>query len=543
MSANNIKKNIQLWPTVFVAISVACLVTSYWTGLQKMNIRWSTGDNNYCYLVVPLFLYLLWDLRNKGAQSSKLKAESSQVEFSKDSEGSAKLSNIAGFKFEEFSWNLLGLVPIFFSIGLILVGELGSVETLLYIGVWGCIAGLALLLYGWRIRYLIFPLIILAFIAPLPPFVNRMLTFQLKLAASTLATLMLRVSGVTVFQDGNIIDLGITQLQVVDACSGLRYLIPLLLLALLVGYFFSKGLWRKVVLLFFVIPISVLLNSFRIWVTGILTINGHGKLAENLFHDFTGWLIFMIAGAILFGVTLILKRIGIYKGSKHIGDPGGMPVKGMTKPIVLTAIVCLMFVTSGYALKQIPSADNLPPRTAFKSFPMKIGQWQGKRSYIQPEILDELWSDDYVQATYFHSNKRNAIHVLIPFYEWQGTRHTAHAPQSCLLGGGWALTQSKERSLTVTPGKDISIMTMTLEKGNSKILGSYFFYQRGRVITNPWMNKAYLMWDAVTQRRTDGALVRAEIMVAPGQSVEKTYPILEDFLVRLWEILPEYVPM
>jgi exosortase len=99
---------------------------------------------------------------------------------------------------------------------------------------------------------------------------------------------MLRVSGVSVFQDGNIIDLGITQLQVVDACSGLRYLIPLLLLALLVGYFFSKGLWRRVVLLFFVIPVSVLLNSFRIWITGILTVNGHGELAENLFHDFGG---------------------------------------------------------------------------------------------------------------------------------------------------------------------------------------------------------------------------------------------------------------
>jgi exosortase len=103
-----------------------------------------------------------------------------------------------------------------------LIGELGSVETLLYIGIWGCFLGLMMVLYGWRIRYLIFPLIILALIVPLPPFVNRMLTFQLKLAASSIATAMLRLSGVSVFQDGNIIDLGVTQLQVVDACNGLR---------------------------------------------------------------------------------------------------------------------------------------------------------------------------------------------------------------------------------------------------------------------------------------------------------------------------------
>jgi exosortase/archaeosortase family protein len=59
-----------------------------------------------------------------------------------------------------------------------------------------------------------------------------------------------------------------------------------------------------------VIPISVLLNSFRIWITGILTIYGHAELAENLFHDFTGWLVFMIAGVMLFGITLVLKKVG-----------------------------------------------------------------------------------------------------------------------------------------------------------------------------------------------------------------------------------------
>ena len=68
---------------------------------------------------------------------------------------------------------------------------MGSVETLLYIGIWGCVAGLVMVLYGWCIRYLILPLIILAFIVPLPPFVNHMLTFQLKLAASTVTIAIL----------------------------------------------------------------------------------------------------------------------------------------------------------------------------------------------------------------------------------------------------------------------------------------------------------------------------------------------------------------
>ena len=203
--------NENLIKFIFPAGLLLIFLLTYFPAFSKMSIRWAGGDNNYCYLVIPLFLYLLWDRRKH-------------------------------FNFQEFSWSLWGLVPILLSIGLILVGELGSVETLMYIGIWGCVVGLAFTLYGFRVRHLMFPLIILLFIVPLPPFINKTLTFKLKMAASTLSVIMLRLTGISVFQDGNIIDLGFKQLQVVDACSGLRYLMPLLLLSLLVGHFFSKGL-------------------------------------------------------------------------------------------------------------------------------------------------------------------------------------------------------------------------------------------------------------------------------------------------------------
>jgi hypothetical protein len=234
------------------------LIVSFWFGFQKLHLRWDSGDNNYCYLIIPVFIYLLWDRRSQGSgfrvprwnppgggqqsciplgkQGSRRKEDETGEESTEEVEQSEKY----GFRFGEFSWNVLGIIPVLLSIGLIFVGELGSVETLMYMGIWGCVVGIVFTLYGWRIRYLIFPLIILAFIVPLPPFINRMLTFQLKLAASSIAVLMLRGTGLTVFQEGNIIDLGITQLQVVDACSGMRYLMPLILIALLVGHFYGK---------------------------------------------------------------------------------------------------------------------------------------------------------------------------------------------------------------------------------------------------------------------------------------------------------------
>jgi exosortase D (VPLPA-CTERM-specific) len=507
---------------------VAAFGFGFWPEFQKMGIRWNSDDNSYCYLIAPLFLYLCWEKR-------------------KD------------FQFGRFTWNLWGMAPVCLSVLLMIAGELGSMETLLYIGIYGCMVGVMFILYGLRLRHLLFPLIILAFIVPLPPFVNRMLTFNLKLAASSISVMMLRLTGASVLQDGNIIDLGITQMQVVDACSGLRYFVPLILMSLLFGFFYCKRLWQKALLLIIVLPLSIVVNSFRIFATGMLHIWGYPELAENLFHDFAGLVIFLLAAAILFGVCMVLKRLGtgskekdkklaVY-GLRSTGSnaPDALNVpndqNGWKKPVATTAILCLLFVGSGQALQKLPSARNLPDRTSFAAFPMTIGGWQAKRDYLSQDILDSLWSDDYVSATYFAKDNRSAIHLLIPFYEYQGTRNTAHAPQSCMLGGGWALISSQDRVLTSATGVEFPIMTTVWEKGGTRVLGSYFFFQRGRTIISPWMNKYWLMVDAFTRQRTDGALVRAEMTLAPGQSMEDAYKVLEEFVGKIYEVLPQYVPL
>jgi exosortase D (VPLPA-CTERM-specific) len=425
---------------------------------------------------------------------------------------------------------------------LMTAGELGSVETLLYVGIWGCIVGMMFILYGHKLRYLVFPMLIMAFIVPMPPFINKMLTFNLKLSASAMSVLMLRLAGVSVLQDGNIIDLGITQMQVVDACSGLRYFVPLILMALLFGYFYSRRLWQKAVLLLVVPPLSILVNGLRIFATGMLHVWGHPKLAEDFFHDFSGWVVFMVAGAILFWASMVLKRFGVGKTVKTMVDSAEPTPKPLTA-VVLTVTLCLIFAGSGYVLQKLPSTANMPERKSFDTFPMHIGQWQAKRNYLSKEILDNLWADDYVDATFNHPSHPNSIHLLIPFYAYQGTRHTAHAPQSCMLGGGWALMGSRDHEVKTGGGGEFSLKTNTWEKGSMRVLGSYFFFQRGRVITNPWLNKYWLMVDAFTKQRTDGALVRVELALAPGQSVEEAYRLLEEFVGHVYTLLPEYVPI
>ncbi|MCG8615348.1 MAG: VPLPA-CTERM-specific exosortase XrtD [Desulfobacterales bacterium] len=482
----------------------------YWPVFQKMMIRWNMGDNSYCYLVVPIFIYLCWELKDQ-------------------------------FRFHQFSFSAWGIPPVLASVGILVAGELGSIESLLFIGIWGGITGVIITAYGWkRSLSLWFPLLILAFIVPMPPFINQMLTFKMKMAASSISVDMMRAIGMTVLQDGNVIDLGTVKLEVVDACSGLRYIMSMFMMALLIGHFFMVGWWRKVLLLFFVFPLSILLNSCRIFISGILSVNGYQSFTAGAFHDGAGLVAFLLAGLFLYLLARGMMKVGRVVQTPDRVDPGGRAVPGY-KIALISICISVLFAGSGWALQNMASIVQKPERQSFEAFPMEIAGWQGKREYLSEEIMNSLWADDYVNAVFTRPDSRNAILLLIPYYEYQGTRHTVHAPQSCLLGGGWDMMGSGTQKLSV-PGREIEIGFMNLQKDNRRMLASYFFLQRGRVLTSPWMNKLYLMRDAVEKRRTDGALVRVELLMPKEGDIKAAQAQLRTFIQELWPVLGTYVP-
>ncbi len=492
-------------------VILGTFVLSLQTAFQKLSLRWDGGDNSYCYLIIPLFIYLCWDRKNS-------------------------------FKFSEFSWSFWGIIPLLLSVILIITGELGSVETMLYAGLFGSVFSMLLVLYGKRIYHLTFPIILLCFMVPLPPFVNKILTFKLRVIASAISTKLLQFSGVSVLREGNILDLGVGKLQVVDACSGLRYLIPMFLMAILVGYFFNKVKWHRFFLIALVVPLSVFVNSFRIFATGLLTVNGYQRFAQDFYHDFSGWLVFMIAGCMLIGFSFALNRLKNNTSTVFLKTDDGGKSTGVVKSIALTVVFCSLFITTGYTINNTAISMIQPDRVAFEKFPMKISGWYGKKSYLSKEILNSLWADDYIQASYQKKRIGNVITLFVPYYKYQGTRHTAHAPQSCLLGSGWAIISSDDRFVKVNKDRKIKIRSMLMGKGDVKLLSSYFFFQRGRVIISPWLNKYYMMIDALTKKRTDGALVRIEMIIPNGQSLDDAYKIAEGFLEDIWIILEDYVP-
>jgi exosortase len=170
------------------------------------------------------------------------------------------------------------------------------------------IVGIVLLLGGtaW-VRALAFPLFLLFFMIPIPTVVYNSITFPLQLLASRVSTEALNMMQIPVLREGNVLELAEQKLSVVEACSGIRSLLSLTFLSLVYGYFFESKVWMRVALFFSTIPIAIVANASRVTLTGVLT-EYKPELAEGFFHTASGWVIFMVALAILIGLHQILNR-------------------------------------------------------------------------------------------------------------------------------------------------------------------------------------------------------------------------------------------
>jgi len=201
-----------------------------------------------------------------------------------------------------------GLAVIFLGLMMLVLGDLGAELFLSRISLLVLIAGLVIFLLGWNyLRVILFPLAFLILMIPIPAIVFNQVTFPLQLIASKIASSILPALGVPVLREGNIIGLPLMQLEVAEACSGIRSLMSLTTLAIIYGYLMESRTWARIVLAVASLPIAVATNSVRIVGTGLLVQYWDPDKAEGFFHVFSGWLIFVLSLITLFLFHYLLR--------------------------------------------------------------------------------------------------------------------------------------------------------------------------------------------------------------------------------------------
>lgn len=195
--------------------------------------------------------------------------------------------------------NYLGLAVVLFAALQSYIATLGAELFLARTAFVEAVIGTVLFLGGWTaIRVMAFPLILLFFMVPLPAVIYNQITFPLQIFASKVAANALELIGIPVLRDGNVLELPSQKLSVVEACSGIRSLLTLSFLSLVYGYFFDQRPWMRVALLIATVPIAIAANAGRVTLTGILS-EIDPEMATGFMHTASGWVIFMIALAIL----------------------------------------------------------------------------------------------------------------------------------------------------------------------------------------------------------------------------------------------------
>ena len=167
------------------------------------------------------------------------------------------------------------------------------------------------------LKKLAFPLFLLLLMIPIPAVIYNEITFPLQRLASRLAEDALSIISIPVLREGNVLELPNQRLSVVEACSGIRSLLSLTFLALVYGYFFEKRPSIRIVLLVSTVPIAIIANASRVTLTGILT-EVKPEIAEGFFHLLEGWVIFIVAFAILLLFHQVLIRVMRFAGAKRV---------------------------------------------------------------------------------------------------------------------------------------------------------------------------------------------------------------------------------
>jgi len=468
----------------------------------------------------------------------------------------------------ENSW----LGPAIVSAGLLIygVGELATLYVVQHISLWIVLVGLVIGAIGLRAaREITFPLAYLLTAIPLPNFLYAGLSSKLQLWSSALGIGCLQLIGVTAFREGNVIDLGPVQLQVVEACSGIRYLFPLTSLALLCAYLFKDRMWKRIVLVLSSIPISIVVNGFRIGMIGLLVEwNGQGA-AEGFAHLFEGGVLFMASLGLLILEMWLLARVHPMGGRLSFLDkftwtgdgPRALEARGLRpeaptsnlRPPTSTRLfpgpayfcsVALLVPVAFAATFLTERKEIAPPRAIFVDFPMRFNGWVGTALALEKQYVDALRFDDYVLAD-FRSHKGQSVTFYVAYYQSQRKGQSAHSPQSCLPGDGWEIASMNGVNIPVGSGMVQSLVHVNravIQKGSNKQVVWYWFKQRDRILSNEYLVKFFLFWDAVTRGRTDGALVRVSSVVGPGETEEIVDQRLLQLVSAVGPELNRYVP-
>ncbi|HET9406823.1 MAG TPA: EpsI family protein [Candidatus Sulfotelmatobacter sp.] len=206
-------------------------------------------------------------------------------------------------------------------------------------------------------------------------------------------------------------------------------------------------------------------------------------------------------------------------------------------------IAVLVLGAVGGVLQARGHNEVFPPRLPLNTFPAQLGNWTGTDYPIEKEVLDVLGAGDFLLRVYSpQDGNQLPIDLFIAYFPSQRAGDTIHSPKNCLPGSGWTPIESTRVMLALPAHSPFPINRYIIAKGDSRELVIYWFWAHDRGVASEYSAKFYLVKDAITMNRSDGALVRITSAMSPKETAEAAEKRLLPFAGEMLPLLNSYIP-
>ena len=202
----------------------------------------------------------------------------------------------------------------------------------------------------------------------------------------------------------------------------------------------------------------------------------------------------------------------------------------ITAGVLLFAFVLLVTMSHGEAIV---------PRLPLHDLPYSLGPWTAAEQPFEDQIVQAVGVSDYTNRVYSQPAE-DPVLLYVGYYASQRTGDTIHSPKNCLPGAGWGPIRSGYATVPVSGGRKIVVNEYVIQKDQTRAVVFYWYQGRGRIVASEYAGKFWMVADAISRNRTDGALVRVITPLDDGE--DKARARLVAFTQVLFPNLDRLIP-
>lgn len=499
------------------SVVVAAFFFCYSKVFATLVTRWWT-DNvySYAFLIPGISLYLIWISRDRLAN---LRPD----------------PNYVG-----------GLSVLFGGLLMLLLGHAGAVASIQELSLIPTIAGVVLLLLGTAFfRVLWFPIAYLLFMIPVWELNTDLIHMPFQLFTAALSVKMLHWVGIPVYRQGNYLELPNMTLEVAQGCSGVNYLFSVVAISIPLAYIFLRGWKKRATLVCFAVLVSILANSLRVFLIGVLVYNDLSGDIHGPYHILQGLSISVVGyGAIFLGLSVLTRipsaSLPLEPLSQFKGISEDAPLFSPKKSIRFAVIAAFaLLLLAGSNLHFFSQSKPVSLTSDLQGLPLTIGAWQGERAMLVGNPYAELHVDKDLSRIYYRgiNDVERAVQVYIGYFETQEQNKELIYFKALDYFNGATKT-----TVRLSTGKSIEVNRVIVEEGKERRLYLVWYDLNGRVVTDPYLAKLYTTWSGFVRRQTNGAVVLVSAEMNDESAQDEALSELKEFVRQIYPLLPSYLP-